>query len=345
MGTIANCGLGSKRPHWSANGGEGCHGDGLLRNQSQTDGPADFRRGDGTTRPHRPDLRRGHRRRADARERRQRQDHGDHPRDGYRLRPATRQAILGSGKDLLVFIHGFANAFEAAISRAAFNREWFASSTVAGADMTVLAFSWPSAGALIAVPPHFLSGAYRADQARAGSSGAHLAWFLDEVKIAARRGKAPEPRDAASYCSRTAWAISPSPPASKPGSSAAAPRRFSTTPCSRQPTKSTNRSSCPPARRLSRLDDLAAGISVYYSLRDVAMFLSQAINLTERLGFDGPAHKSNTTLNIRQIGFARSTAPTSTITTRSYPGQLAPILSAVAQGAGRHRSGIHRPKP
>ena len=47
--------------------------------------------------------------------------------------PATRQAILGSGKDLLVFIHGFANAFEAAISRAAFNREWFASSPVAGA--------------------------------------------------------------------------------------------------------------------------------------------------------------------------------------------------------------------
>ena len=28
--------------------------------------------------------------------------------------PTTRQAILGSDKDLLVFIHGFANAFEAA---------------------------------------------------------------------------------------------------------------------------------------------------------------------------------------------------------------------------------------
>jgi len=26
------------------------------------------------------------------------------------------------------------------------------------------------------------------------------------------------------------------------------------------------------------------------------MYLSQAINLTERLGFDGPAHKANTTL-------------------------------------------------
>jgi hypothetical protein len=51
----------------------------------------------------------------------------------------------------------------------------------------------------------------------------------------------------------------------------------------------------PAGARLSRLPDFATGISVYYSLRDVAMYLSQAINLTERLGFDGPSHKSNTT--------------------------------------------------
>ncbi|TMJ43368.1 MAG: alpha/beta hydrolase, partial [Alphaproteobacteria bacterium] len=71
--------------------------------------------------------------------------------------------------------------------------EWFASSPVAGADMTVLAFSWPSDGQ-IAVPPHFLSGAYQADQARAGSSGAHLAWFLDEVKSLRDEAKRQNPR-------------------------------------------------------------------------------------------------------------------------------------------------------
>src|SRR5580704_14608727 len=95
---------------------------------------------------------------------------------GTRRGPASPRHPPGHSR------HAFANAFEAAFSRAAFNREWFASSPVAGEDMTVLAFSWPSEGALIAVPPHFLSGAYRADQARAGSSGADLAWFLDEVK-------------------------------------------------------------------------------------------------------------------------------------------------------------------
>src|SRR5215472_4759720 len=51
----------------------------------------------------------------------------------------------------------------------------------------------------------------------------------------------------------------------------------------------------PTGVRLSRLPELSGGLSVYYSVRDVAMYLSQAINLTERLGFDGPAHKSNQT--------------------------------------------------
>jgi esterase/lipase superfamily enzyme len=209
--------------------------------------------------------------------------------------PATRQAILGSGKDLLVFIHGFANAFEAAISRAAFNREWFASSTVAGADMTVLAFTWPSEGALIAVPPHFLSGAYRADQARAGSSGAHLAWFLDEVKSLRDDAKRQNPSRRVVLLAHSmgnfalaagvqAWFLSRDTTAIFDYAVLAAADEID---------KSFE---LPAGARLSRLADLAAGISVYYSLRDVAMYLSQAINLTERLGFDGPAQKSNTTV-------------------------------------------------
>jgi esterase/lipase superfamily enzyme len=57
--------------------------------------------------------------------------------------------IIGSGKPLLLFVHGFANSFDDAIKRAAFNREWFAASGVAAADCTVIAFTWPSAGKVI----------------------------------------------------------------------------------------------------------------------------------------------------------------------------------------------------
>ena len=192
-----------------------------------------------------------------------------------------------------MFIHGFANAFEAAVSRAAFNREWFASSPVAGADMTVLAFSWPSDGQ-IAVPPHFLSGAYQADQARAGSSGAHLAWFLDEVKSLRDEAKRQNPRRRVVLLAHSmgnfalaagvqAWFLSRGTTAIFDYAVLAAADEID---------KSFE---LPAGARLSRLPDLAAGISVYYSLRDVAIILSQAINLTERLGFDGPSHKSNQT--------------------------------------------------
>jgi len=36
------------------------------------------------------------------------------------------QDIVGSGRNILVFIHGFANSFLNSIARAAYNREWFA---------------------------------------------------------------------------------------------------------------------------------------------------------------------------------------------------------------------------
>ena len=48
------------------------------------------------------------------------------------------------GRNLLVFIHGFDNSFENAITRAAFNQQWFAASGLQQAETSVVAFSWPS---------------------------------------------------------------------------------------------------------------------------------------------------------------------------------------------------------
>jgi len=206
--------------------------------------------------------------------------------------PATRQSILGSGKDLLIFVHGFANAFESAISRAAYNRDWFAASPGAAADMTVIAFTWPSDGALIAAPPHFLGDAYRADQARAGASGVPLAWFLDEIKSIGDEAKQQNPRRRVVLLAHSmgnyvlaagvqAWFTTRDPTAIFDHAALAAADEIDQS------------FEMPTGVRLSRLPELSGGLSVYYSLRDVAMYLSQAINLTERLGFDGPAHKSD----------------------------------------------------
>jgi esterase/lipase superfamily enzyme len=89
--------------------------------------------------------------------------------------------LTNSPRDLLICIHGFANSFEAAITRAAYNREWLAEFGIAAADMDVIAFTWPSSGSEISVSPSFSDDAYLADQGRAGKSGYHLANSLNEV--------------------------------------------------------------------------------------------------------------------------------------------------------------------
>jgi hypothetical protein len=92
--------------------------------------------------------------------------------------PGVSQDILASGKNILVFIHGFANSFSNSITRAAFNREWFAAAGTNAADTTVIAFGWPSLGQLVAAPPRLLPSDYLRDPAgRAFISRAFSAVF------------------------------------------------------------------------------------------------------------------------------------------------------------------------
>jgi hypothetical protein len=82
-----------------------------------------------------------------------------HPQTGG-FETGVAQDIVGSGKNILVFIHGFANSFLNSIARAAYNREWFAASGANAADTTVIAFfgsavrraAAPSPGRLSARP-------------------------------------------------------------------------------------------------------------------------------------------------------------------------------------------------
>ncbi len=60
--------------------------------------------------------------------------------------------LADGGRNILVFIHGFANSFENALTRAAFNREWLSASGAVDADTAVVAFSWPSRGQLLTSP-------------------------------------------------------------------------------------------------------------------------------------------------------------------------------------------------
>jgi esterase/lipase superfamily enzyme len=84
--------------------------------------------------------------------------------------------LSASGRNLLVFVHGFNNTFSDAITRAAFNREWLAASGQPDTDMTVVAFCWPSLGQFASLPVPQKD--YLTDQSNADKSGIHLMSFL-----------------------------------------------------------------------------------------------------------------------------------------------------------------------
>jgi hypothetical protein len=125
---------------------------------------------------------------------------------------ALQAEIVNSGKNLLVFVHGFANSYSDAMCRAAFNREWFATSNVTAADCCVVAFTWPSAGRVVD-GEDVLAGAatilltvlglaishelkspftnrYHDDQNNARSSGRDFARTLDRMAPLAEQARA-----------------------------------------------------------------------------------------------------------------------------------------------------------
>jgi esterase/lipase superfamily enzyme len=204
--------------------------------------------------------------------------------------------IADSGKNLMIFIHGFANAFADAIKRAAFNAEWFRASGVAAADTTILAFTWPSLGALFAVPPAFLDADYKTDQVQAGKSDFHIGYFLDYFDTLRLRYRSNNPtgrifllahsmgnyalagavewwfanRDAYDHMFDEAFL-------------AAGDEIYDTF-------------DQPKGGRMHNLPKLCQRISIYSSRKDVAMYLSSAVNHDDRLGFDGPDNKQNSAL-------------------------------------------------
>ena len=196
------------------------------------------------------------------------------------------------GRNLLVFIHGFDNSFEAAITRAAFNREWFAQSGVPGADTTVIAFSWPSLGRLLDLPLPWSD--YRRDQTLAGQSGLHMMSFFAGLQPVLEHARSTGRRVFLLAHSMGNWALQ-----------AAVESWFShgngdallfdeiLLPGADERYDSFE---FPEPGRLSDLHRLGGRTSIYFSRADSVLVLAAAINLgAKRLGQDGPHNRFDTT--------------------------------------------------
>lgn len=209
---------------------------------------------------------------------------------------------LSGGRDLLIFIHGFANSFSDALTRAAFNRVWFSEG---GADCTVVAFSWPSAGVVLdpaMLLPGFLlapinllldkleasplAGAYLADQAAADASAADLTSFLDRLRPIAQKVRAGGRRvfllchsmgNRAMEGTLANWANMglPADILFDEAISASADTAFQA------------KAGGGPDW-LMHLGKVSEGVSVYFSRADIILKLSKRVNHVQRLGDNGP---------------------------------------------------------
>jgi esterase/lipase superfamily enzyme len=214
-------------------------------------------------------------------------------------------ADLTGGRDLLIFIHGFANSFSDALTRAAFNRVWFAKG---GADCTVVAFSWPSAGVvldpalllpgLLLAPINLLldklaasplASAYLADQKAADASAADLTSFLDRMRPIAKQMRA-RGRRVFLLCHSMGNRVMESTLANWARMGLPVEILFDEAISVSADTAFQDKDGTGNGHDwLRHLGKISKGISVYFSRADIILKLSQRVNQIQRLGADGPA--------------------------------------------------------
>ena len=207
-----------------------------------------------------------------------------------RFSQSAMDDLSNPGRNLLVFIHGFDNSFEAGITRAAFNREWFAQSGVTGADTSVVAFSWPSLGRLLDPPLPWSD--YLKDQTMAGQSALHLMSFFANLQPIVDRARQRGNRVFLLAHSMGNWALQAAVESWFSHGNGDALLFDETILAAADEVY--NSFDFPPPGRLSDLARLTSRISFYFSGADMVLPVAMAFNLgAKRLGQDGPHDRSN----------------------------------------------------
>ncbi|MGP3698163.1 alpha/beta hydrolase [Rhodobacter sp. NSM] len=217
-----------------------------------------------------------------------------------RLFEELRAALKDEDRDVIIYLHGFANTFEESVRRAASLEHLYSS---AGQQVTVVLFSWPSNGRVQPAWDYF------SDREDAEASGLamgralmRLVDFLTKLReedhrvvLAARRDGAVPRKDALRQCTRRLHIL-----AHSMGNWALrhALRKFSelnggriarVVDCVFLMAADEDNDALQVPLKLQALDELANRIFVYHSANDVALTISDRTKgMPDRLGSDGP---------------------------------------------------------
>lgn len=197
------------------------------------------------------------------------------------IQSSSEDDVINSNRDLFIFIPGFDNSFTDAITRCAANAVWLSNGKL---DLTAVVFSWPSLGQLIGPPLPWSD--YKRDQVMAEHSAYHIAAFfqglLPAIQATKKAGKkvmllAHSMGNLALQAGVESWFLH----------GFGNIKLFDDVVLAAPDIGYDAFDYAPPAR-LANLAKLTDRITVYYSLKDEVLRLSQVINGVQRLGEAGP---------------------------------------------------------
>ncbi|WP_126976902.1 alpha/beta hydrolase [Frigidibacter oleivorans] len=224
-----------------------------------------------------------------------------------------RRILKEEERDVLIYIHGFANSFENSLRRAAALQELY---STARQKVQVVLFSWPSNGT---VQPawHYFSD--RDDAAASGIAMARalqrLVEFLTEMRLddrqtildARKLGAVPDPDDLR-QCTRRLhlvahsmgnWALRHALQRFVAENGGRLPRIFD---CVFLMAADEDHDALADAMKLGPLDALANRVMVYHAADDVALAVSDTTKgMADRLGTDGPQNLDRLSARILAI--------------------------------------------
>ncbi len=210
--------------------------------------------------------------------------------------PQQLNSIANSSNDVVIFVHGTDNPFDAAIARAAYNSAWL--NEVSARPLDVIAYSWPSRDYQSLINVFEDHADYDADQQAAVASAPHFGLFLDQLyQLKPRLGT----RRLNLLChSMGNFMLASAVETWFSGRASPSPQLFDQVVlAAADETKQTFLGN--NGKRLSNLKQLAHGISVYFNYNDIMMGLSDFVNKFAPLGQDGATGQSSAQLYPRAV--------------------------------------------
>lgn len=203
-----------------------------------------------------------------------------------------RDMIVQSSNDVVVFVHGTDNPFDAAIARASYNWNWL--NQVSRRPLDVICFTWPSRDYGSVIDVFDDRADYVDDQKAATASAAHFGQLLD--LLYALKPQLIGTRRLTLLChSMGNYMLGGGIEAWFAGRKSAPGQLFDQVVlAAADEQKTTFLGSA--GKRLSNLKQIARGIAVYFNYNDIMMELSNAVNSFTPLGQEGATGQSSSQL-------------------------------------------------